>query len=165
MNDKPYKPSATGRAMLTLASTREDRLVYPPTLPVAAARQVVRSLLGAGMVEEVVAPADDAGLVWRATDDGPRLALRATDLGLNAITGAIGPRDLVEEAEAGDAVEEIVGTRDDATGLAGSGDTGAAEAAQGSVEAKTTAVSPDNATDHEAAPDAPVAPQPATACG
>jgi hypothetical protein len=71
----------------------------------------------------------------------------------------------VEEAEAGDAVEEIVGTRDDATGLVGSGETGGAEAAQGSVEAKTTAVSPDNATDHEAAPDAPVAPQPATACG
>ena len=39
--------------MLTFASTREDRLVYPATLPVAAARHVVRSLLGAGMVEEV----------------------------------------------------------------------------------------------------------------
>jgi len=121
MNDKPYKPSATGQAMLTLASTHEDRLVYPPALPVAAARQVVRSLLGAGMVEAVAGPADDAGLVWRAADDGSRLALRATDLGLNAIIGAIGSRDLVEEAEAGDAVEEIVGIRDDATGLAGSG--------------------------------------------
>jgi hypothetical protein len=139
MNDKPYKPSATGRAMLTLASTREDRLVYPPTLPVAAAGQVVRSLLGAGMVKEVAAPADDAGLVWRAADDGSRLALRATELGLNAITGATGPRDVGDEIEAGNAVEEIVGTRDDATGLAGSGDTGGAEAAQGSVEAKTTA--------------------------
>jgi hypothetical protein len=39
--------------MLTFASTREDRLVYLTTLPVAAARHVVRSLLGAGMAEEV----------------------------------------------------------------------------------------------------------------
>ena len=37
--------------MLTLASTREDRLVYPPTLPGAASPQVVRSLLNAGMIE------------------------------------------------------------------------------------------------------------------
>jgi hypothetical protein len=162
MNDKPYKPSATGRAMLILASTREDRLVYSPTLPVAAARQVVRSLLGAGMVEEVAAPADDAGLVWRAADDGSRLALRATDLGVNAITGAIGPRDLADEIEAGDAVEEMAGTRDDTTGLAGSGETGSVEAAQGSVEAKTVPVPLDNATDHEAVPDAPVAPHPAS---
>ena len=101
MIDKPFKLSATGRAMLTLASTREDRLVYPPTLPVAAARQVVRSLLGAGMVEEVAAPADDAGLVWRAADDGSRLALRAADLGLSAITGATGPRDVGDEIETG----------------------------------------------------------------
>ena len=68
----------------------------------------------------------------------------------------------MEEAEAGDAVEEIVGTRDDATGIVGSGETGGAEAAQGSVEAKTVPVPPDNATDHEAVPDAPVAPQPAS---
>jgi hypothetical protein len=81
MVEKLFKLSATGQAMLTLASTREDRLVYPPTLPVAAARQVVRSLLTAGLVEEVAAPADDTGLVWRAADDGLRLALRATDLG------------------------------------------------------------------------------------
>ena len=42
MNEKPYKPSATGRAMLILHPPASDRLVYPPTLLVAAARQVVR---------------------------------------------------------------------------------------------------------------------------
>lgn len=53
MTDKPIKLSDTARAMLTLAATREDRLVPPPTLPIAAARQVVRSLLNADVISEI----------------------------------------------------------------------------------------------------------------
>ena len=51
--------------MLMLGATREDRLIPPPTLPVAAARQVVRSLLNAGMIEEVPEPAAVADYFWR----------------------------------------------------------------------------------------------------
>ena len=79
------KLSTTGRAMLTLAATRADRLVRPPELPAAAARQVVRSLLNNGLVEEVPAPTDDPACIWREAEDGTKLALRATDQGLAAI--------------------------------------------------------------------------------
>ena len=85
MTKTPLKISDTGRAMLTLAITREDRLVRPPQLPTAAARQVVRSLLNNGFVEEVPAPIEDAAYTWRTTDDGSTLKLRATDAGLVAI--------------------------------------------------------------------------------
>ena len=88
MTGHPIKPSATARAMLTLAATREDRLVRPPQLPVAAARQVVRSLLNNGFVEEVPASVDDLAYVWREAADGTKLALRATGLGLTAIGDA-----------------------------------------------------------------------------
>ena len=88
MTEHPIKLSATARAMLTLAATREDRLVRPPQLPVAAARQVVRSLLNNGFVEEVPAPTDDPAYVWREIADGTKLALRATGLGLTAIGDA-----------------------------------------------------------------------------
>jgi len=85
MTKAPLKISDTGRAMLTLAITREDRLVRPPQLPTAAARQVVRSLLNNGFVEEVPAPIEDAAYTWRTTDDGSTLMLHATDAGLAAI--------------------------------------------------------------------------------
>src|SRR5690348_7841272 len=85
MTDEPVKLSATGRAMLTLAASRDDRLVPPPTLPVAAARSVVRSLISAGLMNEVPAPLDEPGLFWRETENGERLALRATATGLSAI--------------------------------------------------------------------------------
>ena len=90
MTKATNKLSDTTRAMLTLASTREDRLVRPPTLPAAAARQVVRSLLNNGFVEEVPAPIEDSAYTWRTTDDGSALMLRATDAGLAAI-GATAP--------------------------------------------------------------------------
>jgi hypothetical protein len=90
MTKAPLKLSDTGHAMLTLAITREDRLVRPPQLPTAAARQVVRSLLNNGFVEEVPAPIEDAAYTWRTTDDGSTLMLRATDAGLAAI-GATAP--------------------------------------------------------------------------
>ena len=84
MAKTPNKLSDTARAMLTLAATREDRLVRPPTLPAAAARQVVRSLLNNSFAEEIPAPIEDAAYTWRTTDDGSTLMLHATDAGLAA---------------------------------------------------------------------------------
>ena len=63
---------------------RDDHLIRPPQLPIAAARQVVRSLLNMGVAEEVSAPIEDADFVWRR-DGGSALMLRATDLGLARI--------------------------------------------------------------------------------
>ena len=60
MTDKPKKLSDTARALLTLAATRDDHLIRPPQLPTAAARQVVKSLVTAGLAEEVPAPIEDA---------------------------------------------------------------------------------------------------------
>ena len=82
MTDKPKKLSETARALLTAAAARDDHLIRPPQLPAAAARQVVRSLLNAGLAEEIPAAIDDAGYVWRQGDDGSDLMLRATHLRL-----------------------------------------------------------------------------------
>ncbi len=84
MANAPNKLSDTARAMLTLAATREDRLVRPPTLPAAARLQVVRSLLNNGFAEEIPAPTEDAAYRWRTADDGAELLLRVTDAGLAA---------------------------------------------------------------------------------
>ena len=84
MTKTPIKISDTARAILTLAASRDDRLVRPPQLPTAAARQVVRSLLNNGLVEEVSAPIDDPVYIWRDAD-GAILMLHATDAGLAAI--------------------------------------------------------------------------------
>ena len=83
------KLSATGRAMLMLAASREDRLVRPPDLPVAAARQVVRSLRTNSLIEEIPAPVDDPAYIWRETEDGMPLMLRATHAGLAAVSEAV----------------------------------------------------------------------------
>jgi hypothetical protein len=85
MAQTPTKLSDTARAMLTLAATREDHLVRPPQLPPAAARQVVRSLLNNGLVEEVSAPIEDAAYAWRTGEDATALILRVTEAGLAAI--------------------------------------------------------------------------------
>jgi hypothetical protein len=53
MTDKLKKLSDTARALLTAAAMRNDHLAPFPKLPVAAARQVVRSLLNARLAEEV----------------------------------------------------------------------------------------------------------------
>ena len=79
------KLSETARAMLTLASTHRDRLVRPPQLPTAAARQVVRAMLRQDAVEEIAAPIEDAAYTWRTGEDGTVLMLRATEAGLAAI--------------------------------------------------------------------------------
>ena len=102
MTDIPIKLSATGRAMLTLATTREDWLVRPPQLPTAAARQVVRSLLNNGLVTEVTASKDEPAYLWRQAEDGTMLMLRATDQGFAAIgeTAAAGTTDLATFTQA-----------------------------------------------------------------
>jgi hypothetical protein len=85
MTDKPKKLSDTARALLTSAAMRDDHLIQLPRLPVAAARQVIRSLLNAGLAEEVPAPIDDAAYAWRTDEDGGVLMLRATELGLAGV--------------------------------------------------------------------------------
>jgi hypothetical protein len=82
MADISKKLSSTARALLTLAATRPDRLIRPPELPIAAARQVVRSMLNAGLIEEVPASIEDPTYRWRAADDGTDLVLQATATGL-----------------------------------------------------------------------------------
>jgi hypothetical protein len=52
---------STARAVLTLAASRDDHFVQLLRLPVAAARQVIRSMLNAGLVEELPTLVDDAG--------------------------------------------------------------------------------------------------------
>jgi hypothetical protein len=66
MMDKPKRLFDTARALLTSAAMRDDRLIQLPRLPMAAARQVIRSLLNAGLEEEAPAPIDDAGYAWCA---------------------------------------------------------------------------------------------------
>jgi hypothetical protein len=86
MTAKPKKLSDTARALLTAAAMRNDHLIAPPKLPVAAAQQVVRSLLNARFAEEVPAPISDPGYAWRPGDDGGVLALRATALGITRVS-------------------------------------------------------------------------------
>jgi hypothetical protein len=82
MTEASPKLSTTARNVLTLAAARDDHMVRVPQLPVAAARQVIRSLLNAGLVEEIAATVEDADFAWRTGDDGDALVLRATEVGL-----------------------------------------------------------------------------------
>jgi hypothetical protein len=85
MADTPKKLSDTARAVLTHAATRDDHLAQPPKLPIAAVRQVIRSLLNASLLEEVPAPIADAAYAWRNGEDGGALMLQATASGLARI--------------------------------------------------------------------------------
>jgi hypothetical protein len=87
---------------LTSGTLRTDQLVRPPKLPAAAARQVIRSLLQRGLVEEVRASIEDSAYAWRTQEDGVELMLRATALGLARIAEADGMqvRSAVDEAAA-----------------------------------------------------------------
>jgi hypothetical protein len=104
MTDKPKKLSDTARALLTSAAMRDDHLIPLPRLPVAAARQVIRSLLNGGLAEEVPAPIDDAGYAWRTGKDGGVLMLRATMLGLARVAADEGPSP--ESVSVGTLVED-----------------------------------------------------------
>jgi hypothetical protein len=90
MTNRPKPISDTARTLLTAAATRADRLVRLPQLPIAAARQVIRSLLNARLVEEVPAPIGEAGYAWRTGEDGGVLMLRATALGIARATEGVG---------------------------------------------------------------------------
>jgi hypothetical protein len=98
--------SDTTRAVLTAAAARNDHLIAPPKLPVAAARQVVRSLLNAGLAEEVPAPISDPGYAWRTGEDGGVLALRATASWTPGTNRAKGLEDLAG-AIAADVLERV----------------------------------------------------------
>jgi hypothetical protein len=53
MTDKPKKLQNTARPLLIAATVRADHIIALPKLPVAAARQVDRSLLNAGFAGTV----------------------------------------------------------------------------------------------------------------
>jgi hypothetical protein len=125
MTNKPKKLSDTARALLTVAVTRDDYLVSVPRLPVAAARQVIRSMLNAALVEEVPALIEDATFAWRTGEDGRLLMLRATTSGLGQIAD-------VETAAAPDAAHEP------AAGTDGSGTVTAMPSTSGASLASAT---------------------------
>jgi hypothetical protein len=90
MTDKPKELSDTASRLLAAAALRDDHLIRPPQLPVAAARQVVRSMLNAGLIVELPATTVDPAYVWRTAQDGEVLALRATALGLGRVAEGAG---------------------------------------------------------------------------
>lgn len=82
LNETTLSPSA--QAVLTAAAADPSHAaILPTTLPVAAQRAVARSMLKAGLIEEV--PVEDATSAWRTTEAGQQLTLRATQSGLAAI--------------------------------------------------------------------------------
>jgi len=103
MSETSPKLSNIARTVLTLAAARDDHLVRFPQLPVAAARQVVRSLLSAGLVEEIPAPIEDADFTWRNGEDGEALMLRVTAAGLTRIGEPETASVTVVDAEGADA--------------------------------------------------------------
>jgi hypothetical protein len=88
MADKLKKLSDTARALLTTAMARDDNLIPPPQLPTAAARQVARSLLTAGLAEEVPTAIGSAAYAWRIGEQGDVVVLRATALGITRVIEA-----------------------------------------------------------------------------
>lgn len=115
MTETSPKLSNTARTVLAVAAARDDHLVRLPQLPVAAARQVVRSLLSAGLVEEIPAPVEDAEFAWRTAEDGAALMLRATAAGLarvgepeaaQAIPGTDSDGDAAEASTSNDPASE-----------------------------------------------------------
>lgn len=90
MADQPRKLSDSAHGVLTLAASRDDHLVRLPPLPIAAARQVIRSLLNGGLVEEIPALIADDKFTWRDDGDGSALMFRATAAGLARVGGKDG---------------------------------------------------------------------------
>jgi hypothetical protein len=159
MTDKPKKLSDTARALLTSAAMRDDHLIRPPRLPVAAARQVIRSLLNAGWAEEVPAPIDDAAYAWRTGEDGEVLMLRATVLGLAGVAEQEGTAaaPISTEATIEIAVEMAAPTRTEVAGAV-------TAAAPITLDLVASAASPgpddaDGAATVPAAPDATASPE------
>jgi hypothetical protein len=92
MTDKPKRLTDTARTLLTAAAMRDDCLIHPPQLPIAAARQVARSLLNAGLAEVAPASIGRPDFVWRTGDDGEELVLRMGRLGWDASVRLKAPR-------------------------------------------------------------------------
>ena len=83
----PIKLSTTAQAVLASAAASADHVVtLPERLPIAAQRAVVKSMLAAGVIEEM--PAEAGQPVWRNSEAGNALALRATQAGLAALAMA-----------------------------------------------------------------------------
>jgi hypothetical protein len=78
--------SNTQRQILAAAAQHDERLAAAPGgLPAAARNAVFRSMLKHGLLAEITAPAEYAGLAWRQDDAGAWIALRITNAGLRAI--------------------------------------------------------------------------------
>ena len=83
----PIKISTTAQALLASAAANVDHVVtLPERLPIAAQRAVVKSMLTAGVIEEM--PAEAGQPVWRTSETGNTLVLRATQAGLAALAMA-----------------------------------------------------------------------------
>ena len=79
--------SETARAILVAATNRPSyQASAPETLPVAAQRSVVLSMIKNGLLLEVAA--DDDQQAWRTGNAGERFALRATEAGIQAVAPA-----------------------------------------------------------------------------
>ena len=83
----PIKLSTTAQAVLASAAANVDHVVtLPKRLPIAAQRAVLKSMLTAGVIEEAAAEAGQP--VWRTSETGNALVLRATQAGLAALAMA-----------------------------------------------------------------------------
>jgi len=69
------KLSDTQRVILSRAAQNEALLATPPAkLPAAARQAVLRSLIGKGLLEELLAPREAIDLGWRQDEDGAWIA-------------------------------------------------------------------------------------------
>jgi hypothetical protein len=71
--------------ILRQAAEHEAGLAAMPKIPAAARNAVFRSMLKNGLLVELPAPTDHAGLCWRQDEAGAWMALRITDRGLTCI--------------------------------------------------------------------------------
>ena len=79
--------SSTAQAVLASAAESADHVVtLPDRLPIAAQRAVVKSMLATGVIEEV--PSEAGQPVWRTSEAGDPMVLRATQAGLVALAKA-----------------------------------------------------------------------------
>jgi hypothetical protein len=80
------KLSDTQAQILSAAAQHEAQLAKAPQgLPAAARNAVFRSMLKSGLLEQVAAPDEYRGLVWRQEEDGTAMVLRVIEAGLRAI--------------------------------------------------------------------------------
>lgn len=80
------KLSDTQSVILSAASQHAAGLATGPSkLPAAARNAVFRSLIKQGLLAELPAPREYAGLTWRQDEDGAPIAARITEAGLRAI--------------------------------------------------------------------------------